>query len=90
MPKITIARHLRRYRDIPDGFIVDGRTVAEMLQNLEQHFPGLSDYVVDDRGALRQHVNIFLGDRPVHDRRSLTDPVDAQTHVSIFQALSGG
>lgn len=90
MARVTIARHLRRYRDVPNGMQVEGHTVAEVLHHLERAYPGLSDYVVDERGALRQHVNIFIGDCPVRDRTGLSDEVEHHTELYILQALSGG
>jgi hypothetical protein len=39
---------------------------------------------------LRTHVNIFIGDERVADRKRLSDPVRAGSRVFIMQALSGG
>ena len=92
MPAVQMTRHLYRFfpalehRDIrvPVG------SVAEVLRAVDQLAPGFSDYLLDERGALRRHVNLCIDDRNVVDRRTLTDRVgDAQT-LYIFQALSGG
>jgi molybdopterin converting factor small subunit len=48
------------------------------------------DYLVDERGRLRKHVNIFIGDAMVRDRAALSDPIADDAEVFIFQALSGG
>ena len=50
----------------------------------------LARYIVDERGALRRHVNIFVGDELIYDRDTLSDPVNSDSRVFIFQALSGG
>ena len=42
------------------------------------------------KGALRKHVNIFIGDELIRDKRALSDAVSAETRVYIMQALSGG
>ena len=52
--------------------------------------PGLAFYVCDERGRLRQHVNIFVENERVSDRRGLSDAVAPDARVFILQALSGG
>ena len=60
------------------------------MNALDEKYPGLAAYVVDERGAPRKHVNIFLDDELIHDRQKLQDPVAADDRIYIFQALSGG
>ncbi len=69
---------------------IPGDTVADILTRLDRQFPGLRDYIVDETGALRKHVNIFVDGELVRDRRSLTDSVSTDTTIHILQALSGG
>ena len=47
-------------------------------------------YVLDDQGALRKHMAIFIDGRQVRDRQNLTDEVAADAIVDLMQALSGG
>ena len=91
MTTVKFTRHLIRF--FPDLKIItetDGRTVAEIITNLDRQYPGLAGYIVDERGALRKHVNIFLGQELIHDRQTLSDPVKDNDQIYIFQALSGG
>jgi hypothetical protein len=60
------------------------------LAALEQRAPGIAFYLCDELGRLRTHVNIFVDKQLVKDRRGLSDPVTADTHIHIIQALSGG
>jgi len=90
MPRVQFTQHLSRFfPDLADEH-VEGATVAELLSALEARHPGLRAYLVDERGALRPHVNIFVGERTVRDRRSLSDAVDEAASVYVLQALSGG
>jgi hypothetical protein len=50
----------------------------------------LRGYVVDDQGALRQHVAIFVDNRPISDRAGLGDKVRHDSEIFVMQALSGG
>ena len=65
-------------------------TISELITGLDEMYPGLADYLVDDQGSLRQHVNIFKGEELITDRATLQDPVKPEDSVFILQALSGG
>ena len=65
-------------------------SVAELVRALDQRHPGIAAYLVDDRGALRPHVNVFVDDEMVADRLHLSDELVDGSQVFILQALSGG
>jgi hypothetical protein len=46
--------------------------------------------VLDERGAVRKHMVIFIGGRQAKDRDGLTDPVEGGSEIYVMQALSGG
>lgn len=69
---------------------VEADDVAELVTRLDERFNGLAGYLVDERRALRKHVNVFVNGKPISDRRGLSDPLDAEASVQIMQALSGG
>ena len=90
MPAVKFTNHLQRFFPGLKEVAVEGHTVAEVVIALDHLYPGLADYLVDERGALRKHVNIFIGDELIYDRERLQDAVDDKSRVFIFQALSGG
>ena len=90
MPRVQFTRHLQRFFPDLETVAVEGRTVAEVVAALNERFPGLADYLVDERGRLRRHVNIFVGDTLVRDREGLGDPVEEESQLFVMQALSGG
>ncbi|MEM7112260.1 MAG: MoaD/ThiS family protein [Chloroflexota bacterium] len=91
MAIVKFTRHLVRYfPTLEDNTAVSGATVAEIIAVLNEKHPGLADYIVDERGALRKHVNIFLEQELIQDRHTLSDPVKTDSKIYIFQALSGG
>lgn len=69
---------------------VPAGSVAEILHAVNKIAPGFTDYVLDERGALRRHVNLCVNDTTVIDRKTLSDRVPENGTVYIFQALSGG
>ncbi|MEN7547498.1 MoaD/ThiS family protein [Rapidithrix thailandica] len=69
---------------------VDATTVAQALALIDTTYPGLKDYIVDEQGRLRKHVNIFIGNTLIKDRTTLQDALSPSDTVFIMQALSGG
>ena len=65
-------------------------TLRSALEAVFARNERLRRYLLDDQGALRQHVTVFIDNRRVADRRGLGDPVDAESEVYVMQALSGG
>jgi hypothetical protein len=92
MARVELTRHL--YRFFPDlegkEIVVEASTVADVVREMEKIAPGFAFYVCDERGRLRQHVNIFVEDLSIADRGKLSDPVTPDARVFIMQALSGG
>ena len=52
--------------------------------------PRARGYVLDEHGALRPHMAVFVDGAPVRDREALSDPLGAGSEVFVMQALSGG
>lgn len=92
MATVELARHLCVLFPQLAGqeLQVEAATVAEVVQGLDARAPGFAFYVCDERGRLRTHVNIFVGQNRVSDRQRLTDPVTSDSRVLVMQALSGG
>ena len=92
MVQISLTRHLFSFFPQLDGqkLEVEATDVAGVVRALEARAPGIGFYLCDERGRLRPHVNVFIGNALIHDRRHLSDTVAAGDKVSILQALSGG
>lgn len=69
---------------------VPAGSVAEVLQAVNEIAPGFTDYVLDERGAVRRHVNLSINNIAVIDKKTLTDRVPEDGTLFVFQALSGG
>lgn len=85
--KVRIPTPLRSYTHDEKWVESDGATVAELLADLDAHYPGIRFRVVDEQGRLRQHMKIFVDQEAVRD---LSTPLAAAGEVTIMQALSGG
>jgi hypothetical protein len=89
MPKVSFTPHLQRFADCPDRR-VEAATVREALDAAFALSPKLRGYVVDEHGALRKHIAVFVDGKPIEDRTGLRDAVGPESEVYVLQALSGG
>jgi sulfur-carrier protein len=65
---------------------VAGGTIAELLRELERCEPALGGWILDERGLLRRHINVFVnGERALQDT-----PVGEDDRVDVLPAISGG
>jgi molybdopterin converting factor small subunit len=87
--KVVFTANLQRHVSCPPTD-VDATTVGEALDAVFATVPRLRGYVVDERGALRKHMTVFVDGSTVKDRVHLSDPVAADGEVYVMQALSGG
>lgn len=89
MPTVSFTSALQRFLPAPTA-TVDGATVGDALAAVFAARPALRGYVLDDQGAVRRHVIVFVNGQPMQDRVRLTDPVGADDEIYVFQALTGG
>lgn len=89
MPAIAFSQHLQTHIDV-ERSIVDGGTVRDALDAVIAVNPRLKSYVLDDRGAVRKHIAIFLNGESVRDREALSDRLPPDGEIFVMQALSGG
>lgn len=69
---------------------VEGSTLGEVIVNLDAAHPGFRDRLLDETGALRKFVNLFVADDDVRYLQGLDTPVPAGETVSIIPAVAGG
>jgi len=90
MAKVNFTKALKRFFPQLEPFEVSGNTLVEILNQVETHYPGMKNYLLDNSGALREHVNIFIGEEKIKDLHLLSDKVKEDDEIFILQALSGG
>ncbi len=68
----------------------DGTTLREVLDDLEAGFPGIRDRILDETGALRRFVNVYVGDDDVRFIGGLDAEIADGARISIIPAVAGG
>ena len=89
MPRVVFTANLQRHVPCPPCQVA-GRTAREALDQAFALYPRVRSYVLDEHGALRRHMAVFVNGRPAADREGLGDPVQDADEVMVMQALSGG
>ncbi|MCH8533337.1 MAG: MoaD/ThiS family protein [Saccharospirillum sp.] len=92
MPTVKMTSQL--YRFFPQlqnqNIEVPAGSVAEALHSINDLAPGFTDYIIDERGALRRHVKVCINDTIIIDRKALSDRLKENDTLFVFQALTGG
>lgn len=89
MPRVVFTENIQRHVACPPTEVAGG-TVREVLDAVFTANDRARGYVLDEHGAVRKHMVIFVDGVMIHDRQSLGDPVRQGSEVYVMQALSGG
>ncbi len=87
---VRIPTILRTYTQDQSQVDADGADLAAVLDSLESSFPGIKARVVDEQGALRRFVNIYVAEEDVRFANGLDTPTPDGTQISIIPAVAGG
>ncbi len=89
MARVTFTQNLQRHIVCPPCD-VRADSVRDALGAAFERYPGLRGYVLDDQGAVRKHITVFVNGAPIRDRAGQCDALAASDEVYVMQALSGG
>ena len=86
MARVTLRAPLKELAGGRSDHDLDGGTVAELLKELERAFPPLAGWVLDERGRIRQHVNVFVNGKYGQE----DTPVAPDDRVHVLPSITGG
>ena len=64
----------------------DGVTVHDVLCRLEREHPPISGWILDERGAIRQHINVFVNGERAREETAVT----STDSIYVLPSISGG
>jgi len=87
---VRIPTILRTYTNGESEVSADGGTLAEVLDSLEASYPGIRARILDDQGAIRRFVNVYVGNDDVRFLDALGTSTPDGAQVSVIPAVAGG
>jgi molybdopterin converting factor small subunit len=87
---VRIPTILRTYTGGASEVTAEGGTLGEVLDDLESSYSGIRARVLDETGALRRFVNVYVGNDDVRFLDGLATPTPDGTSISVIPAVAGG
>ena len=74
------------FAGLPRRLEIEAATVGELLDRLEERWPGFRDRVCEPGAELRRHIHVYVDG----ERAGLDSEVEARSRVDVITAISGG
>lgn len=88
--EVKVPAVLQRLTGGSKSVAAEGRTVGEILKDLDGTYPGFKGQVMQEEDKLHRFVNIYLNDEDIRYLDQLNTAVADGDVVSILPALAGG
>ncbi len=86
MPVVRVRGPLKQLAGDRSEHAIEGASVGELLVELERAHPAAKGWILDERGVLRRHINVFVNG----ERGGQSTPVGQADEVDVLPAISGG
>ena len=86
MAHVHVRGPLKKLADGRAEHELPGATVGELLHSLEREHPAVAGWILDERGLIRRHINVYVNG----ERGGEATSVGADDRVEILPAISGG
>jgi molybdopterin synthase sulfur carrier subunit len=87
---VRIPTILRSYTGGESEVTAEGETLAAVLDDLERNHAGIKARILDEQGAIRRFVNVYVGNDDVRFLEALDTKTPDGTQVSVIPAVAGG
>ncbi len=87
---VRIPTPLRTLTKGADEVKVDGKSIKDIVDNLEVNYKGIKERICDNDGQIRRFINFYLNDEDIRFIGNLDTPVKDGDQISIVPAIAGG
>ncbi len=87
---VRIPTPLRTLTGGNESVQAEGKNVRELVENLESAHPGLRERLLDEKGAVRRFVNLYVGEEDIRFLDGLDTELSGSEEISIVPAIAGG
>ncbi len=88
--KVLIPTPLQKFTGNQATLDCSGSSVAELLESLEQSFPGIKSRLCDEQGQPRRFLNLYVNSEDIRFLEGTETPLKEGDEVSIVPAVAGG
>jgi sulfur-carrier protein len=88
--KVLIPTPLQKLTHDQAAIECEGGSIAELIEALEQSFPGIKARLCDDQGQLRRFINFYVNSEDIRFLDGQNTALNAGDEVSIVPAVAGG
>ena len=86
MALVRLRGPLKRLAGDRSDHAIDAGSVGELLRELERAQPAVGGWILDERGLIRRHINVFVNGEPATEDTS----VSPDDRIEVLPAISGG
>lgn len=90
MAKVRIPTPLRKLTNNEELVEVNASTVGGVIVELQSRYPGIKERLVDETGAVRRFVNVYVNEEDIRFLQNQDTPLKAGDEISIIPAIAGG
>ena len=88
--KVRIPTPLRKLTNNEEVVEVIAITVGNAIAELQSRYPGIKERLVDENGAVRRFVNVYVNEEDIRFLQNQQTPLKDGDEVSIIPAIAGG
>jgi molybdopterin synthase sulfur carrier subunit len=88
--KVRIPTPLRKLTNNEELVEVNAATVGEAFAELQTRYPGIQERLLDDQGAVRRFVNVYVNEEDIRFLQNQQTPLKDGDEISIIPAIAGG
>lgn len=90
MPSVRIPTPLRRLTGEKDEVDINASNVGELIEELENQFPGIKERLCDENGEVRRFINLYVNNEDIRFLDGVSTGLNKDDIVSIIPAIAGG
>ncbi len=88
--KVRIPTPLRKLTNNEEIVEITAGTVREAIADLQARYPGIRERLLDDHGAVRRFVNVYVNEEDIRFLQNQDTPLKDGDELSIIPAIAGG
>ena len=88
--KVRIPSPLLKLTNNQSEVTVEGNTITEVLNNLENQFTGIKERICEENGTPRRFINIYINEEDIRFLQGENTSVKDEDEISIIPAIAGG